>query len=173
MAVNKIDDPFDSCSMGTEERHRIQDSGGGVKMEERTLAIIKPDGVSRNLTGEVIRRMEEAGLRIAAMKMIRMTKEQAKGFYRVHAGRPFYESVTDFMSSGPCVILVLHGEDAIRRYRTLMGATNFKEAEEGPIRHAFATDIEKNVVHGSDGPETAAFEISYFFSELDLVGDMA
>jgi len=138
-------------------------------MEEQTLSIIKPDGVSRNLTGEVIRRIEEEGLRMAAMKMIRMSKEQAKGFYKVHEGKPFYESVTDFMSSGPCVVMVLRGEDAIRRYRTLMGATNFKEAEEGTIRHAFATDIEKNVVHGSDGPDTARFEINYFFSALELV----
>ena len=138
-------------------------------MMEKTLSIIKPDGVSRNLTGEVIRRIQEAGLCIAAMKMIRMSKEQAKGFYKVHEGKPFYESVTDFMSSGPCVVMVLRGEDAIGRYRTLMGATNFKEAKEGTIRHAFATDIEKNVVHGSDGPDTASFEISYFFSTLELV----
>lgn len=139
-------------------------------MSERTLSIVKPDAVSRNLVGEVVRRIEEAGLHIAAMKMIRMNKEQAKGFYRVHEGKPFFESVTDFMSSGPCVVMVLSGDHAIQRYRTLMGATNYEEAEEGTIRRAFATDIEKNVVHGSDAPETAHFEIGYFFSELEIVG---
>ena len=139
-------------------------------MKERTLAIIKPDGVERRLAGEVIRRLEAAELKIAAMKMIRMTKEQAKGFYRVHEGKPFYESVTDFMSSGPCIVMVLEGEEAITRYRKLMGATDFRKAEEGTIRKAFATDIEKNIVHGSDGVETATFEIGYFFSELEAVG---
>ncbi len=138
--------------------------------EERTLSIVKPDGVSRRLAGEVIRRIEDADLRIVAMKMIRMSKEQAKGFYKVHESRPFYESLTDFMSSGPCIVMVLQGEQAIQRYRTLMGATDFKEAEEGTIRHAFATDIEKNVVHGSDAQETARFEIGYFFGELEMVG---
>lgn len=139
-------------------------------MEERTLAIIKPDGVSRRLAGEVIRRIEEADLNIVAMKMIRMSKEEAKGFYKVHENRPFYDSVTDFMSSGPCIVMALQGEDAIARYRSLMGATNYKEAEEGTIRRAFATDIEKNIVHGSDAPDTARFEISYFFGELEIVG---
>lgn len=138
-------------------------------MKEKTLSIIKPDGVSRNLIGEVIVRLEKEGLKIVAMKMINMNKEQAKGFYKVHEGKPFYDSVTDFMSSGPCVVMVLDGEDAIRRYRTLMGATNFKEAEEGTIRREFATDIEKNVVHGSDSNETADFEISYFFNELEII----
>jgi nucleoside-diphosphate kinase len=139
-------------------------------MKERTFAIIKPDGVERKLAGEVIKRLEAAGLKIAAMKMIRMTKEQAKGFYRVHEGKPFYESVTDFMSSGPCIVMVLEGEDAIARYRKLMGATDFRKAEEGTIRKAFATDIERNIVHGSDGVDTATFEIGYFFSELEAVG---
>ena len=138
-------------------------------MEERTLSIIKPDGVSRNLIGEVIRRIEKAGLKIIAMKMIQMTKEQAKGFYKVHEGKPFYESVTDFMSSGPCVVMVLYGEQAIQKYRDLMGATNYKEAAEGTIRREFAADIEKNVVHGSDATETARFEIGYFFPELEIV----
>jgi nucleoside-diphosphate kinase len=140
-------------------------------MLERTLSIIKPDGVSRNLTGEVLRRIEGADLKIRAMKMIKMTKDQAKGFYKVHEGKPFYESVTDFMSSGPCVVMVLVGEDAIKRYRGLMGATNYQEAEEGTIRREFATDIERNVVHGSDAEETARFEISYFFNELEIIGD--
>jgi nucleoside-diphosphate kinase len=137
-------------------------------MKERTLSIIKPDGVSRRLIGEVIKRLEAENLRIAAMKMIQMTKEQAKRFYRVHEGKPFYESVTHFMSSGPCVVMILEGEDVIKRYRNLMGATNYKEAEPGTIRREFATDIEKNVVHGSDSKETAMFEINYFFSELEV-----
>jgi len=137
-------------------------------MQERTLSIIKPDGVSRKLVGEVIKRLEATGLRIAAMKMIRMTKQQAMGFYKVHEGKPFYESVTQFMSSGPCVIMVLEGEDAIRRYRKLMGATDYKQAEANTIRRDFATDIEKNIVHGSDSPDTALSEIRYFFSELEM-----
>jgi nucleoside-diphosphate kinase len=139
-------------------------------MKERTLAIIKPDGVERRLAGEVIRRLEAAELKIAAMKMIRMTKAQAKGFYKVHEGKPFYDSVTDFMSSGPCIVMILEGENAIARYRKLMGATDFRKAEEGTIRKAFATDIERNIVHGSDGVDTATFEIGYFFSELESVG---
>lgn len=137
-------------------------------MKERTLSIIKPDGVSRNLIGSVVKRLEEEGLNIMAMKMIRMTKEQAKGFYKVHEGKPFYESVTDFMSSGPCVVMALEGEDVIKRYRKLMGATNYKEAEEGTIRRDFATDIEKNVVHGSDSEENARSEINYFFNALEI-----
>jgi nucleoside-diphosphate kinase len=139
-------------------------------MKERTLAIIKPDGVARKLTGEVIRRLEGAGLNMVAMKMIKLTKEQAKGFYRVHEGKPFYESVTDFMSSGPCVVMILEGENGIAGYRKLMGATDFRKAEQGTIRRDFATDIEKNVVHGSDSTGTAAFEIGYFFSDLEAVG---
>ncbi|MFH1488516.1 MAG: nucleoside-diphosphate kinase [Pseudomonadota bacterium] len=138
-------------------------------MLERTLSIIKPDGVSRNLTGDVMKRIEETGLKIIAMKMIKMTKSQAKGFYNVHAGKPFFESVTNFMSSGPCVVMALEGEDAIKRYRKLMGATNHKEAEEGTIRRVFATDIEKNVVHGSDSQETAEFEIRFFFNAFEIV----
>ena len=138
-------------------------------MKERTLSIIKPDGVSRQLSGEVIRRIEEAGLQILAMKMIRMTKNQAMGFYKVHEGKPFYESLTDFMSSGPCVVMVLEGDNAITRYRQLMGATDYTKAEEGTIRRAFATDIEKNVVHGSDSESSADFEINYFFSEPEIV----
>lgn len=138
-------------------------------MKERTLAIIKPDGVSRRLIGEVLGRIEREGFQLVAMKMIHMTQAQAKGFYKVHEGKAFYESVTDFMSSGPCIAIVIEGEDAIQRYRKLMGATNFKEAEEGTIRRDFATDIEKNVVHGSDSKETAMFEISYFFNALEIV----
>lgn len=139
-------------------------------MKQRTLAIIKPDGVARKLAGEVIRRLERADLNIVAMKMVAMTKEQAKGFYKVHEGKPFYESVTDFMSSGACIVMVLEAEEAIKKYRELMGATDFRQAEEGTIRKEFATDIEKNIVHGSDGVDTAAFEINYFFSALEFVG---
>jgi len=136
---------------------------------ERTLSIIKPDGVKRNLIGEVVKRLEESGINIAAMKMIYMTKNQAEGFYAVHRERPFFGSLTDFMSSGPAVVMVLEGEGVIAKYRKLMGATNFEEAEEGTIRRDFATDIEKNVVHGSDAPETAEFEINYFFNSFEIV----
>ncbi len=135
---------------------------------ERTLAIIKPDGVSRNLIGEVIRRLENNNLKITAMKMIQMTKEQARGFYAVHQERPFFDSLTDFMTSGPVVVMRLEGENAIARYRELMGATDYKEAADGTIRKDFATDIEKNVVHGSDSPESAAFEIGYFFNQFEI-----
>jgi len=137
---------------------------------ERTLSIIKPDGVGRGIVGDVIKRLENNQLKIRAMKMIHMDKAQAEGFYAVHKERPFYGSLTDFMSSGPCVVMALEGENAIARYRDLMGATNYKEAAEGTIRADFATDIEKNVVHGSDAPETAAFEIGYFFNRLEIVG---
>ena len=136
---------------------------------ERTLSIIKPDGVKRGLIGEVIKRLEENQINIAAMKMIYMTKKQAEGFYAVHMERPFFGSLTDFMSSGPAVVMVLEGDGVIAKYRKLMGATNFEEAEEGTIRRDFATDIEKNVVHGSDAPETAEFEINYFFNSFEIV----
>ncbi|MCG8641840.1 MAG: nucleoside-diphosphate kinase [Desulfobacterales bacterium] len=135
---------------------------------ERTLSIIKPDGVKKNVIGEVIRRFEADGIKVAAMKMIRLTKPQAQGFYAVHKERPFFDSLTDFMTSGPIVVMVLEGEDVIARNRKLMGATNFKEAEAGTIRKDYATDIEKNVAHGSDAPETAAFEIGYFFNDLEI-----
>lgn len=138
-------------------------------MKERTLAIIKPDAVSRNLIGTIIQRIEQEGIKIVAMKMLKMTKEQAKGFYYVHKEKPFFESLTDFMSSGPCVVMVLEGKDVINRYRKLMGATDYRKAEPGTIRREFATDIEKNVVHGSDSKESAEFEIRYFFSELEIM----
>lgn len=137
---------------------------------ERTLSIIKPDGVERALIGEVVGRFERNNIRIVAMKMVRLSKRQAQGFYHVHRERPFYDSLTDFMSSGPALVMVLEGEGAIAKNRELMGATDYRQAEEGTIRRDFATDIEKNIVHGSDGPETAAFEISYFFNELEIVG---
>ena len=136
---------------------------------ERTLSIIKPDAVARGLIGEVVKRLEQHQLTIVAMKMIHMTKEQAQGFYAVHRERPFFNSLTDFMSSGPAVVMVLEGDNVIARYRELMGATNYEEAAVGTIRREFATDIEKNVVHGSDAPETAAFEISYFFNSFEIL----
>jgi nucleoside-diphosphate kinase len=137
---------------------------------ERTLSIVKPDGVSKNLIGKVIDRFESNGIRIVAMKMIHMSKTEAEGFYAVHKERPFFGSLTEFMSSGPAVVMVLEGENVIAKNRELMGATNYKEAAEGTIRRDYATDIEKNVVHGSDAPETAAFEIAYFFNQLEIVG---
>lgn len=136
---------------------------------ERTLSIIKPDGVQRGVIGEVIRRLEENDIRIIAMKMLKMTKTEAEGFYAVHKDRPFFDSLTDFMTSGPVVVMVLEGENVIAKYRELMGATDYKEAAEGTIRRDFATDIEKNIVHGSDAPETAAFEIGYFFNRFEIV----
>lgn len=136
---------------------------------DRTLSIIKPDAVARGLIGEIVKRLETNGFKIIAMKMLHMTKAQAEGFYAVHLGKPFFESLTDFMSSGPAVMMVLEGQDVIARYRDLMGATNYKEAKEGTIRREFATDIEKNVVHGSDAPETAPFEISYFFNSFEII----
>jgi len=135
----------------------------------RTLSIIKPDGVGRGLIGEVIKRLEEKEINIIAIKMLQLTKTGAEGFYAVHKERPFFESLTEFMSSGPAVMMVLEGEDVISKYRKLMGATNYKEAEEGTIRADFAREIEKNIVHGSDAPETAAFEISYFFNRFEIV----
>ncbi len=135
---------------------------------EKTLSIIKPDGVEKNVIGNVLNRFEKAGLKIKAMKMIRLSKEQAKGFYVVHAEKPFYDSLTDFMSSGPAVVIVLEGNEAIKKNREIMGATNPKEAAEGTIRRDFATDVEKNTVHGSDSPESAEYEIGYFFNELEI-----
>ena len=136
---------------------------------ERTLSIIKPDGVGRGVIGEVIKRLESSNLKIIAIKMLKMTKKQAQGFYAVHKERPFFDSLTDFMSSGPVVVMVLEAENVITKYRKLMGATNYKEAEEGTIRKDFATDIEKNVVHGSDSQESASFEISYFFNRFEII----
>jgi nucleoside-diphosphate kinase len=135
---------------------------------ERTLSIIKPDGVRKNVIGEVIKRFEKAGIRIVAMKMLRLTRDDAKGFYLVHKERPFYESLTEFMSSGPIVAMVLEGENVIQKNRDLMGATNCKEAAPGTIRYDFASDIEKNIVHGSDGPGTAATEIAFFFNAMEI-----
>jgi nucleoside-diphosphate kinase len=135
---------------------------------ERTLSIVKPDGVQKHLVGEVIKRFEAHGLKVIGLKMISMDKKEAEGFYVVHRGKPFFESLTAFMSSGPSVVMVLEGEGAISKTRELMGATDLKQAKEGTLRRQFATNIEKNVVHGSDAPETAAFEIKYFFSSLEI-----
>ncbi|MDP7077157.1 MAG: nucleoside-diphosphate kinase [Desulfobacterales bacterium] len=137
---------------------------------ERTLSIIKPDGVSHGLIGEVIRRFEKSNIKIVGMKLLKMTKTEAEGFYMVHKERPFFDSLTDFMSSGPVVVMVLEGEYVIDKNRRLMGATNPEEADEGTIRKDFATEIEKNVLHGSDSPETASVEIAYFFNRFEIVG---
>ena len=136
---------------------------------QRTLSIIKPDGVEKGLIGEVIRRFEKEGFRIVAMRMLRLTRPEAEGFYAVHRGRPFFGSLTEFMSSGPVVVMVLEGAEVISRNRALMGATDPKKAEKRTIRADFAQSVERNIVHGSDAPDTAADEIRYFFSELDLV----
>ena len=135
---------------------------------EKTLSIIKPDGIEKNIIGDVLSRFESAGLRIAAMKMIHMTREQAGGFYIVHKERPFYGALMDYMSSGPVVVLVLEGENAIAGNRDIMGATNPAEAAPGTIRADHAESIERNIVHGSDSPESAAFEIPYFFSDEEI-----
>lgn len=135
---------------------------------ERTLSIVKPDGVEKHLIGEVIKRFEDHGLKVIGLKMVSMDKKDAEGFYAVHRGKPFFESLTTFMSSGPAVVMVLEGEGAISKTRELMGATNPKQAKEGTLRRQHAVNIEKNVVHGSDAPETAAFEINYFFNALEL-----
>ncbi len=137
---------------------------------EKTLSIIKPDGVSGGLIGEVIRRFEKNNIKIVGMKLLKMTKTEAEGFYMVHKERPFFDSLTDFMSSGPVVVMVLEGEDVIDKNRRLMGATNPEDADEGTIRKDFATEIEKNVVHGSDSSETASVEIAYFFNRFEITG---
>jgi nucleoside-diphosphate kinase len=135
---------------------------------ERTLVMVKPDVVRRNQVGEVIRRFEAAGLTIRALKMIYLERGEAEGFYQVHQGRPFFPSLTQFMSSGPTVAMVLEGPDAIAKVRKLMGATDPAKAEPGTIRRDLATSIEQNAVHGSDSSESAAYEIPYFFSVLEL-----
>ena len=130
---------------------------------ERTLSIIKPDGVEKNVIGEIYKRFEDSGLTIVEGKMLHLTREQAEGFYAVHKERPFFSDLVDYMISGPVMVQVLQGENAIEKNRELMGATNPAEADEGTIRKDFATSIEKNTVHGSDGPDTAKEEISFFF----------
>ena len=137
---------------------------------ERTFSIVKPDATRRNLTGAVVAKLEEGGLRVVASKRIQMTKDQAEGLYAVHKERPFYGELVAFMTSGPVVVQVLEGENAIARNREIMGATNPEEAAEGTIRKLYAENIEANSVHGSDAPETAAEEIKYFFSDDEIVG---
>ena len=135
---------------------------------ERTLAIIKPDAVQKGVIGRIVTRIEQAGLKILAAKMIHMSREDAAGFYIVHKERPFYQSLCNFMTQGPCVPMVLEGENAIQRWRDLMGATDPAKAAPGTIRKEFASSIEANAVHGSDSPESAAFEIPYFFNALEI-----
>lgn len=136
-------------------------------MVEQTLAIIKPDGVARNLIGEIIHRIESSNLAIKALKMAHLSQRQAEGFYAVHKERPFFASLTSFMSEGPVVLMILSGEGAIRRWRDLMGATDPAKAAAGTIRKDFGQSIERNTTHGSDAPDTAAFETAYFFSQLE------
>jgi nucleoside-diphosphate kinase len=135
---------------------------------ERTLSIIKPDGIKKGLIGEIIRRFEVNRLKVVALKMIKMTKEQAESFYQVHKDKRFFNSLTSFMSSGPVVVMVIEGIEAVKRNRELMGATDPREAGKGTIRKDFASDVEKNIVHGSDSPETAQWEINYFFPEKEI-----
>ena len=137
---------------------------------ERTLSIIKPDATRRNITGKIIDRFEQAGLRVVAQRRIHLTREQAEAFYDVHKERPFYGSLCDFMTSGPVVVQVLEGEDAVAKNRAVMGATNPADAAPGTIRKDFAESLEANSVHGSDAPETAAREIAFFFTDDQIVG---
>ena len=137
---------------------------------QRTFSIIKPDATARNITGKINAMIEDAGLRIIAQKRIKMTRDQAEGFYAVHKERPFFNDLVSFMISGPVVVQVLEGEDAIATYRKVMGATNPEQADEGTIRKTFAESIEANSVHGSDAPETAAEEIKFFFTDDEIVG---
>lgn len=136
---------------------------------EKTLSLIKPDGVSRNLIGEIAKRFESQGLRIAAMKMLHLSKSEAEGFYAVHKARPFFNDLTTFMASGPIIAMILEGDNAISKNREIMGATNPKDAKPGTIRKDLAISLDKNTVHGSDAAETAAQEIAYFFSALEQV----
>ncbi len=135
---------------------------------ERTFSIVKPDAVAKNVIGEIYARFEKGGLRIVASKMLHMSREQAEGFYEVHKERPFYQDLVAFMTSGPVMVQVLEGENAIARNRELMGATNPTDADAGTIRADFATSVEENAAHGSDAPETAKVEIAFFFSEEEL-----
>jgi nucleoside-diphosphate kinase len=136
---------------------------------QKTLAIVKPDGVGQNVIGKVVSRIEAEGFRLVAMRMVRLTPVEAEGFYAVHRERPFFKDLTAFMSSGPAVVLVLEAEEAIARWREVMGATDPAKAAEGTLRRDYATNIERNIVHGSDAPETARDEIAYFFPQIDLI----
>jgi nucleoside-diphosphate kinase len=136
---------------------------------ERTFAIIKPDAVAKSFSGRILAKIEEAGFAVRAMRMIRMTKREAEGFYAVHRDRPFFGGLTDFMSSGPCIVMCLEAPDAIRKWRDLMGATDPSKAASGTLRKEFGASIDNNATHGSDAPETAAFELGYFFRGMELV----
>jgi nucleoside-diphosphate kinase len=138
-------------------------------MSERTLAIIKPDAVERRLAGKIVQRIEDEGFQIRAMKRVSLSNAQAQGFYAVHRARPFFASLTSFMSSGPAIVLVLEAPEAIKKWRTLMGATDPAKADAGTIRKEFAESIERNATHGSDAPDTAAYEIGYFFAGVELI----
>jgi len=138
-------------------------------MAERTLAIIKPDAVASRYVGRIIQRIEAAGFEIRALRRVHLSQKDAEGFYAVHRERPFFASLTNFMSSGPAVVLVLEAPDAIKKWRALMGATDPAKAEAGTLRKEFAESIERNATHGSDAPDTAAYEIGYFFAGLELV----
>ena len=136
---------------------------------ERTFAIIKPDAVERRLVGKILARIEEAGFTVRAMRLHHLTKKEAEGFYAVHRARPFFGGLTDFMSSGPCVLMALEAPDAIKKWRNLMGATDPAKADAGTLRKEFGTSIERNATHGSDAPETAAFELGYFFRGMEML----
>lgn len=136
---------------------------------ERTFAIIKPDAVERRLAGKILARIEDAGFTVRGMRLHHLTKREAEGFYAVHRERPFFGGLTDFMSSGPCVLMAIEAPDAIRKWRTLMGATDPAKADPGTLRKEFGSSIERNATHGSDAPDTAAFEISYFFRGMELL----
>ena len=146
----------------------LREKSDGGRALERTLSIVKPDGTEKNLIGEVVSRFEKNGINVIALKMVKLTKEDAEGFYAVHRERPFFDSLTDFMSRGPIVVMALEGENAIAKVREIMGATNPEEADEGTIRKDFASNIEENTVHGSDSPESAEYEINYFFNALEI-----
>jgi nucleoside-diphosphate kinase len=137
-------------------------------MTERTFAIIKPDAVKARVTGKILAKIEEAGFTIRGMRLVHLTRAEAEGFYAVHRARPFFASLTEFMSSGPCVVMALEAPDAIKKWRTLMGATDPAKADHGTLRKEFGTSIEFNATHGSDAPETAAFELGYFFRGMEL-----
>lgn len=139
-------------------------------MTERTLAIIKPDAFAARQAGAILTMIEQAGFRILAMRMVRMSRAQAEGFYAVHRGKPFFDSLCRFMSEGPAIVLALEAEGAIQKWRQLMGPTNPGQAPQGTIRRLFGTNIERNAVHGSDAPETAVFELAYFFPAIELIG---
>lgn len=137
-------------------------------MSEQTLCIIKPDALQRDLAGEILAHIQSQGLKLRALRMVQLTLEQAQGFYKVHQDKPFFQSLTEYMSSGPIVVAVLQAENAVQKYREIMGATNPEQAKEGTIRKKYALDIEKNAVHGSDSIENAGVEINYFFNQLEI-----